>query len=193
MEAVKLLLAFTPWIAFWIISSGHSMLRLQIGVVVAAVLVVLMGITRLHRGAVLWAGVVFFTFALITVVLLKEEWVIHRMGLLASGTLFLAAFLSIAIGWPFTEDYAREHVPRELWDAPSFIRGCFVTTSVWAFVFLANTLVNVVKLYCPDAAEWTFEGAQIGFLVLGIVFTTIYSRVASRRRELAGKARTTSE
>jgi hypothetical protein len=193
MEAVKLLLAFTPWIAFWIISGGHSMLRLQIAIAVAAVLVVLMGITRLHRGVILWAGVIFFTFALISVAWLKLDWVIHRMGLLASGTLFLAAFLSVAIGRPFTEDYARERVPRELWDSPSFIRGCFATTSVWAFIFLANTLVNVTKLYYPDAGEWTYEGAQICFLVLGVVFTTTFSRVARRKRNLAAGARIISE
>lgn len=160
MDALKLLLAFSPWVAFWIISSGHSMLRLQIGVVVAALMVILMGITRLHRGVILWAGVVFFAFALITVVGLKEEWVIHRLGLLASGTLFVATLLSVALGKPFTEDYAREHVPKELWDSPEFIRSCFVVTGVWGFIFLANTMANVAKLYYPDAGEAVYEGLQ---------------------------------
>ena len=43
MDALKLLLAFSPWIAFWIISGGHSMVRLQIGICVAAVLVLVHG------------------------------------------------------------------------------------------------------------------------------------------------------
>ncbi len=111
MEALKLLLAFLPWIAFWIISGGNSMLRLQIGICVAAILVVVMGITKLHRGLILWAGVVFFSFALVTVVVLKNIWVIQHLGILASGTLFMATLISILIGQPFTESYAREHVP----------------------------------------------------------------------------------
>ncbi len=64
MEALKLLLAFLQWIAFWIISGGYSMASLQIGICVAAILIFVMGITRLHRGLILWAGVVFFAFAL---------------------------------------------------------------------------------------------------------------------------------
>ncbi len=185
MDALKLLLAFSPWIAFWIIASGHSMLRLQAGVVAAALLVVVMGITRLHRGVILWAGVVFFAFALITVVGFKDEWVIHRLGLLASGTLFVATLFSMAMGRPFTEDYAREHVPRELWDSAEFIRSCFIVTGVWAFIFLANTMVNVAKLYYSDAGEAMYQGAQVIFLVVGVLFTTIYSRLARKKRELA--------
>ncbi len=60
-EILKLLLAFAPWIAFLLIS-GPSMLRLQISIFAAAALVVVMAVTKLHRGAILWAGYVFFSF-----------------------------------------------------------------------------------------------------------------------------------
>jgi hypothetical protein len=186
MDALKLLLAFSPWIAFWIISGG-SMLRLQIGICVAAIMVVIMGITKLHRGLILWAGVIFFTFALVTVVLLKNIWVIQHLGILASGTLFMATLLSIVIGQPFTESYAREHVPRELWESPSFIRSGYTVTGVWGFIFLANTLVNVAKPYYAELGEWSFRGAELGILVSGVVFTTIYSNHLRRKRSSAGK------
>src|SRR5271157_2775413 len=125
MDAIKLMLAFAPWIAFWIISLGHSMLWLKAGICVAALLVVVMGVTRLHRGIILWAGVAFFAFAVIYVAWQENMWVVRHLGFLASGTLFLATFLSMFLGQPFTESYARDHVPKELWDSPSFIRGCF--------------------------------------------------------------------
>jgi hypothetical protein len=182
MDAIKLILAFAPWIAFWIISLGHSMFSLQLGICVAALLVIVMGVTRLHRGAILWAGVAFFAFAVISVVWLKNSWVIHHLGFLASGTLFMATFLSILWGRPFTEDYARDHVPRELWESPSFIRGCFTITGAWGFVFLANTMVNLVKLQRPVAAGWIYEVVQLGFLALGVIFTTVFSRIARRKR-----------
>lgn len=182
MDAVKLLLAFLPWIAFWIISDGHSMLRLQIGICVAAVLVAVMGVTKLHRGVILWAGVIFFAFALVSVAWLEEEWVIHRLGLLASGTLFVATLLSVLLGQPFTESYAREHVPKELWDSPAFIRGCFTVTAAWAFIFLANTLVNVAKLNHPEGGERLYLCLELGFLVSGVMFTTIFSRLSRRKR-----------
>jgi hypothetical protein len=182
MDALKLLLAFLPWIAFWIISGGHSMFWLRAGICVAAVLVGVMGVTRLHRGIILWAGVIFFAFALVSVVWLQEAWVIQHLGVLASGTLFTATIFSVALGRPFTESYARDHVPMELWDSPAFIRRCYTVTWVWGLVFLANTMVNVVKLYYPEAGDWTYRGIEFGFLIAGVIFTTTYSR-ASRRKD----------
>lgn len=181
MDVLKLLLAFSPWIAFWIIS-GHSMLRLQIGICVAALLVVVMGITRLHRGAILWAGVTFFTFAFVGVILLENLWVIHHLGLLASGTLFSFTLWSVISGQPFTESYAREHVPKELWESPEFIRGNYTVTGVWAFIFLANAAVNAAKLYYPELGEWIYRSAEFGLITLGVAFTSLYSSFLRRRR-----------
>lgn len=186
MDALKLLLAFLPWIAFWIISGGNSMLRLQIGICVAAILVVVMGITRLHRGLILWAGVVFFAFALVTVVLLKNIWVIQHLGILASGTLFMATLVSIIIGEPFTESYAREHVPQELWDSLAFVRGCYTVTGVWGLIFLVNALINVAKPHYAEFGEWFFRGVDFSVLVSGVVFTTVYSNIMRKRRASAG-------
>ena len=183
MDAIKLMLAFAPWIAFWIISLGHSMLWLKVGICAAALLVVVMGVTRLHRGTILWAGVAFFAFAVISVAWQENMWIVRHLGFLASGTLFLATFLSMFMGQPFTESYARDHVPKELWDSPTFIRGCFTVTGAWGFVFLANTMVNVLKLQRPAVADWIYEVVQLGFLALGVLFTTVFSRTARRKRE----------
>ena len=158
------------------------MVWLQIGICVAAALVLVMGITRLHRGLILWAGVVFFAFALVMVVLLKNTWVIHHLGILASGTLFMATMLSILIGQPFTESYAREHVPPELWNSPVFIRSCYTVTGVWGMVFLANTMVNAAKPYYTQFDEWFFRGVELSILVSGVVFTTAYSNLMRKKR-----------
>ena len=48
-------MAFAPWLAFLIIAQG-SLLRLKLGLVVALALSVVMGVTRLHRGIILWVG-----------------------------------------------------------------------------------------------------------------------------------------
>ncbi len=182
MDALKLTLAFSPWIAFWLIAGGHSMLRLQVGVCVAAIMVIGMGITGLHRGLILWAGVVFFAFALVAVVLLKNPWVIQRLGILASGTLFTAAMVSIIIARPFTESYAREHTPKELWDSPAFIRSGYTVTGFWGMIFLANVLVNVAKPHYSELGEWFYRGIELSMLMTGVVFTTVYSKIMRRKR-----------
>jgi hypothetical protein len=185
MSAIKLLFVFSPWIAFWIIAAGHSALRLRAGICVAAVMVVVMGITRLHRGIILWAGVVFFSFAMVSVVWLMNVWVIHHLGILTSGTLFLATFYSMLIGRPFTEDYARDNVPTELWDNANFIRSCYTVTTAWGLIFFANILVNVAKQYYPDFGEWFYTGVELVIIASGIVFTTVYSGRAKRKRAAA--------
>ena len=163
------------------------MMRLQIGICVAAVLVLVMGITKLHRGLILWAGVVFFAFALVTVAVLKNIWVIQHLGILASGTLFVATMLSILLGQPFTESYARDHVPQELWDSPAFIRSCYTVTGAWGMIFLANAMVNAAKPYCAELGEWFFRGVELSVLVSGVVFTTVYSNLMSKKRTSAAK------
>jgi hypothetical protein len=154
----------------------------RLGILVAAVLVVVMGLTRLHRGLILWAGVIFFSFALIFVVWLQNPWVIHHLGIFASGTLLLLTLLSLLSGSPFTLSYAREHTPRELWDSPAFIRANFIVTGAWGSVFLANTLVNVVKLHDPQGNEWFYRGIEFGLFALGVIFSTLYSRYARGKR-----------
>jgi len=185
MGVIKLLFVFSPWIAFWIIAGGHSLWRLQVGICVAAAMIVVMGVTRLHRGFILWTGVAFFSFAMVSVVWLMNVWVIPRLGILASGSLFLATLMSMLFGRPFTEAYARDHVPVELWDQPNFIRSCFIVTSAWGLIFLANTLVNVVKFYYPDFGEWSYRGVEFGILASGVVFTKLYSERAKRKRSIA--------
>ena len=86
------------------------------------------------------------------------------------------------IGRPFTEDYARDYVPTELWDHPNFIRSCYIVTIAWGLVFFSNTMLNVVKLYYPDFGELFYNGAELVIIASGIVFTTVYSERAKRKR-----------
>jgi hypothetical protein len=182
-EALKLVLAFAPWLAFWFIS-GPSMLRLKIAILVASVLVIVMGITKLHRGSILWAGYIFFAFTLISVVWLENMWVIHHLGLLAPATLFLAVQLSILFGHPFTEMYAKEQTPEEYWNTPSFIKAVFISSSIWATIFLINFLLNLVKLNYSDIPEWYFSASEYIVILAGIIITTVRSNMAKKRREL---------
>jgi len=182
MGALKLMLAFSPWLLFWIISSGGTMWWLKAGILVAAGLVGVMGARGLHKGLILWVGVVFFAFCLVSVVGMNNMWVVRHMGVIASGTLFASTFLAMLAGKPFTADYARQGVPPELWASRDFTRGCYLTTGVWCAVFLANTLVNWVKLTMPEANEWAFRGIEFGFLTVGVLYTSWYAERAKARR-----------
>ena len=86
MSFFKMLLTFAPWIAFLIIARD-SIFRLKLGIIVAAVLTVVMAVTRLHRGVIMWVGIIFFSYALAAVALLNNMWTVRYMGVLANGAL----------------------------------------------------------------------------------------------------------
>ena len=94
----KLMLAFSPWLAFLVIAHG-SLQRLQIGLV-ALVLSIIMGITGMHRGVILWAGLLFFASATLAVVVFENLWVVHYMGIIASSVLAVATWLTVLLKSP---------------------------------------------------------------------------------------------
>ncbi len=187
MSFFKLLLAFAPWLSFLIIARD-SLFRLKLGLVVALVLSVVMGITRLHRGVILWAGLLFFTYATVTVALLNNMWTAQHMGVMANGALAASTWLTIAIKKPFTLDYAREHTDPSLWNNPLFIRTNVVIASVWGLIFSVNAILAWGKLRHFILSELGYEVVSYGLLIGTVAFTTWYPNYVRRRRELEERA-----
>ena len=183
MGFLGLILAFSPWILFAIITAGHTPLRLKAAIIVSFITVIMLGLTKIHRGFILWAGVIFFTFNLIAVVIMNNLWVAKHMGILASGTLAAAAWLSILFRHPFTLAYARASVDIKERSSSGFIRTGYIITGFWGFVFLANLLVNIAKLYYTGITGWLYEVMQYGFLLIGMLFTVYYPKY---RKEIMG-------
>lgn len=156
MSFFKLVLAFAPWIAFLIIAHG-SLFRLKLGLVIAFALCVVMGVTRLHRGVILWAGLCFFMFATIAVVIFENMWTVQHMGVLANGTLAVSAAAGLAIGKPFTLDYAREHTDPALWNQPEFLRTNFIITLMWTLSFTANAILAWAKMVGFLLPDWDMK------------------------------------
>ncbi|MEA5442147.1 hypothetical protein [Cyanobium gracile] len=178
---LKLILAFLPWIAFLVIAHG-SLLRLKIGLVVALILSLVMGIGRLHRGILLWAGLLFFVMASVAVIWLENGWVIRYMGVLASGTLASATWLSVLAGKPFTMAYARQHVDPALWSSPAFLRSNLLISSVWGVTFSLNTFLALGKAYAVGLPTYAYEAINYGLLIGTAAFTSWYSNRLRQHR-----------
>lgn len=181
-QIFKLLLAFAPWLAFLILS-GPSMLRLEISLVAAGVITVLMAVFKLHRGAIVWAGFAFFGAALVMVLGFKNMWFIGHIGLLANGTLLFSTIISMLIGRPFTEEYAKAEVAPEVWETPGFVRSCYISTSLWMLVFLLNFLADIVKEDNPQISSWKFRVFNYAMLLSGVAATSLFTKFKRRRRE----------
>jgi hypothetical protein len=172
MAFAKLLLAFAPWLSFLLIAHG-TLFRVKVGLVVALVLSIAMGVARLHRGIILWVGLVFFGSAIVPIVIFENLWTLRHIGVLANGALAAGSWLTVAVGKPFTLDYAKEHTDPALWDNPVFLKTNNVVTAAWATTFTINCVLASLKMSHFVFADLTFELVSYALLI-GVAFFTIW-------------------
>jgi len=182
MSFFKLLLGFAPWIAFLVIARD-SLFRLKAGILVAAVLTLGMAAARLHRGVIMWVGIAFFAYACVAVVVLNDLWAVRYMGVLANGALAVGSWAGIALGRPFTLEYAREHTDPSLWQHPVFLRTNYLLTIAWATAFTASAALAWQRSVEPALPGWAYETLSYAILLAAMLLTTWYPKHVKRRRE----------
>ncbi len=178
---LKMLLSFAPWLFFLIIAQ-HSMFRLKVGIIGAAVLTVVMCVARLHRGVIMWVGILFFTYAIVAVVFLNNMWAVRYMGALANGALAVGTWAGMAMKRPFTLEYAREHTDPSLWKNPVFLRTNYFMTTIWGVVFTVNASLALQRSIQPTMPGWVYEAITYVLLVSAMFFSTWYPEHLRRRR-----------
>lgn len=181
MPFLKLILGFAPWLAFLIIAHD-SLFRLKLGLVVALVLSLIMGILRLHRGIILWVGLAFFSSATVAVVFLENMWTVRYMGILSHGALAIATWYTLAVKRPFTMDYARAHTDPSIWNHPEFLRTNMIVTLVWALCFTGGALVAWIKMEWRGLPDWEYELVSYALMFFGVVFTNAYPAFVRQKR-----------
>ena len=130
--------AFVPWVLFTFIGQRST---LEIGALVAfaAAVIIAFPSTRAHRPKALEIGAVvaFAGFSVVAIVADHSTTVFmaRYARAIAAAILALIALTSLVFT-PFTEQYARESVPREFWSSDTFKRINRQLTLMWACVFL---------------------------------------------------------
>lgn len=180
MLFLRLILGFAPWLAFLIIAHG-SLFSLKLGLVVALALSIVMAITRLHRGIIMWVGLIFFSAAVLLVVGLNTLWTVRYMGVLASGVLSISSWTTLLIGRPFTLDYARQHVDPALWNDPRFLSVNRRLTAAWGVAFTINALLAFGKMHRFAMEPLGYELLSYACLVGTALFTSWYPGHVRRR------------
>lgn len=184
-----LLLGFFPWFLFLFLS-GHTLISLERATIVSLAACLILGFGELRRGFILqWGTLIFFSACFVTVDLFKVVWVATHMDLLANGALAITMWVTILLGRPFALQYARRDLPKEHWQDPKFIQGCYFITYVWAGLMSLAFAVSLVRrtslLNWPD---WVYFGMSLCIIVAGLTFTTIFKRQKRLQRETAGAA-----
>ena len=111
---------FVPWIIFWGVAGPTTWEWVTLGALIAAVI---LAVPSAERGGlkILDVGwIAFFCVLSLLAVFLDRgqlDWVEEYFQAISSGVLAVIALGSLLLT-PFTEQYARESAPREVWDTP---------------------------------------------------------------------------
>jgi protein-S-isoprenylcysteine O-methyltransferase Ste14 len=90
----------------------------------------------------------------------KPTWSVIGVRLCVDIGLLLIVLISLAVGKPFTLQYAREQVSRELWESPQFRRTNYVISGVWALAFALMVLAELAILFMPQLPR------RVGIIVI---------------------------
>lgn len=174
MNPIILLLSFSPWIVFGILA-GHSLISLEIALIVSTILSVLVNYKDLKKKMLVsWVTLIYFVVVSILIIGLQVYAVIPYIGIASNAVLTLIGFGSLAIGMPFTLQYARQEVPKEKWDNPDFIHINNVMTAVWGVLFLIGLVNSLIQFVYPDALGIIGDALMYIVIVVGIVFNMKY-------------------
>lgn len=157
-----ILLAFTPFIAFAVIDRLAGPTEgLIAGACVAAALLVRDCITPDRRPKLIEIGTaLLFAGLALYAVLGRPTWSVIGVRLCVDAGLLLIVLTSMAVGRPFTLQYAKEQVAPEFWDRPEFIRTNYVISAVWALAFAVMVAAELALLTLPNMPP------RIGVLVI---------------------------
>jgi hypothetical protein len=139
-------IAFIPWVLFTLITQHDTLKAAALVALLGAVAIAFPGLLNgrpklLELGAV--AAFVGFTVVAFAADASTAAWLARYARAIAAALLALIAFGSLLVT-PFTEQYARESVPRRLWSSPRFVAINRQLTLMWACVFTAMVPSHII-------------------------------------------------
>jgi hypothetical protein len=183
---VDIFLGFTPYVAFFVVLRVGTVEAAMWAAFAVAALVALYGRWRGRSAKILEVGAItlFGLLALFTAVS-HWEWTLTAVRLAVDLGLLAIVLVSIAIGRPFTMQYARERIAEQHWQTPLFLAINRRITWVWAAVFAVLVAAHVATVFFSGPA-WIDGVVTVAAFVYAIAFTTRYPEKA---RKAAGLQR----
>jgi hypothetical protein len=107
-------------------------------------------------------------------------WTVMAVRLAVDAGLLAIVLASLAIGRPFTLQYARERVPEQYWNAPLFLIINRRITWAWAAAFAVMVATHAAVVLQPGVSWWLDLAITILVLAAAFRFTTWYPERARR-------------
>lgn len=149
---MNLLTSFAPFIVFAVlIHLRLTETALWAGAVVAAGLILRDWLLLGRSVKILEAGtVVLFTGLALYTAITAQAWTIPLVRLVVDMGLLAIVLLSLAVGMPFTLQYAREDTPQAVWSTPEFLAVNRSITAAWAAAFAVLAAADAIMAFMPQ-------------------------------------------
>jgi hypothetical protein len=164
-----ILLAFAPFIAFAICD---RFLGPNVGLVAATLVAVALiarglflrqSVKLLEVGTfILFAGLALYAY------LGRAQWSLYGVRLWVDAGLMVIVLVTMAVGRPFTLQYAHEQVSSSLWSSPVFLHTNYIITGAWALAFLLLAIADWILLKAPGTPR------VVGFAVIAALLYGAY-------------------
>lgn len=172
---------FAPFVAFFVLMRLVS----PLAGLVAALAVSVFAMARSRRRGdsikILEIGsLALFGAATLFTLIARPDWSVGGVRLVVDGGLTLIAAISLAVGRPFTLQYAKEQVPEQYWSAPQFMRANLLISGAWTLSFALATACDAAATYVPAIPLWIEIVLSLGGLAAAAWFTGWYRARAER-------------
>ncbi len=180
-------LAILPYVAFFLVvrampSAVHAV-EIGLWAAFATGLANLALMRRLGRKATLLQTGTLALFALLamTSAITHWQWTMTEMRLAMDGGFLAIILASVALGRPFTMEYARRRVPEAFWGTKLYMTVNRHITLAWAAAFALLAADTGADLWHPDLPIWFDLLVSLAVMATAIRFTIWYPGFARRR------------
>jgi hypothetical protein len=171
-----ILLAFAPFIVFAVLDrlTGPT-IGLIAGALVSLALIARDVLTPGRTPKTLEIGTALLFGGLALYALFAHPtWSVIAVRLCVDSGLLAIVLATMALGRPFTMQYAREQVAPELHASPQFVRVNYVITGAWALAFAVMVAAELALVYLPSAPHRLGVVVIVAAIVGAVKFTGWY-------------------
>jgi hypothetical protein len=120
-------------------------------------------------------------------------WSIFAVRLWVDAGLLVIVLVSLVLRRPFTLQYAREKVSRELWVSREFVRTNYILTAVWACAFVVMVAADLAMMYVPSLPRWVSIAATVVAIYGAYRFTAWYPEREHAQAPVVGEGKNIPE
>jgi hypothetical protein len=180
-----------PWVLYFVLANtGLPALAVLGALAVSACLTVIPAARGARVKLLDWTALGYFGLAALSLVaggIIGQMF--HRYNLALVWVLFATVvWTSIAIGSPFTLQYAHESAPPEVWNNPLFLHTNRMLSLVWAGIFSTNLAITAVTMGVAGSSSLVTIIVPLALVAGGFLFTFRYTAAAQRRAQGAADA-----